>query len=528
MKKIIGLLLCVVMLFGMLVSCNKNNNSQNDETTPAVPVAADYKIIYPSTASNTVKEAVERLQKAAKKPVGNLKASTDTETRDASGDALEILVGLTNRPASTDFYKNTTADWTYTVRRSGNKILLAGFSEALTVKAVDYFIENYVNKTTGDDFPEIVQYDGKFDDSVFFMSNKITEYTISYPRGSSQMITKSAESLSEKIKSKYNLTVPYSYASNTINESKKEILVNVMDYDICANAKSLVVIGGYAIEVKDNKIIILATDKESYQQAFSSFMLMLAANTMTGTSNICMENGALSTGYAYNSLKDLPVPSITPVQVLTAGDGGYTAVFEKASKTFFNQYGAQLEAIGYTKYTSSEFNGSTAATKNYFATYRNDNNEVISLGFHEYNDRMYLTHTPMSKGQVLPLTSAPEYTPAANVKTKLIQLGTEGLNVTDANGDIIAENSMCYIIQVADGSFIIIDAAENLAGVEERIYKVIKTYMGYSGKPEVPTCFSEKMEWHRGNQWTCGGLGSGQRLQCIRQMVQCGPARKVP
>lgn len=51
---------------------------------------------------------------------------------------------------------------------------------------------------------------------------------------------------------------------------------------------------------------------------------------------------------------------------------------------------------------------------------------------------------------------------------------------------------------------------------------LIKAYMGYSGKPEIPTCFSEKMEWHHENQWTCGGLGSGQRLQCIRQIVQCG------
>lgn len=30
---------------------------------------------------------------------------------------------------------------------------------------------------------------------------------------------------------------------------------------------------------------------------------------------------------------------------------------------------------------------------------------------------------------------------------------------------------------------------------------LIKAYMGYSGKPEVPTCFSEKMEWHHENQW---------------------------
>lgn len=50
----------------------------------------------------------------------------------------------------------------------------------------------------------------------------------------------------------------------------------------------------------------------------------------------------------------------------------------------------------------------------------------------------------------------------------------------------------------------------------------IKTYVGWSGNLEVPIYFSDKIEWHHVNQWTSRDLGSVQRLQCLKQMVQCG------
>ena len=149
-----------------------------------------------------------------------------------------------------------------------------------------------------------------------------------------------------------------------------------------------------------------------------------------------------------------------------AGDGGFTYVYKNVELTAYTELREKIEANGFAKYTETEFNSTrTSKYKNYFSTYIS-NVTQIDLEYHANAKRMYVTATPRVKS-ALPSREAPEYTAAgAEYPTIMTQFGLEDIDKNNC--------SMSYIIRIADGSFVIIDSGESLAGVEDRIYSILK------------------------------------------------------
>ena len=163
-------------------------------------------------------------------------------------------------------------------------------------------------------------------------------------------------------------------------------------------------------------------------------------------------------------LTGLPAFHAEPIKTLATGNHCMVAIFADATVTNFNDYCVALEKDGYALYSKTNFDGDTEERKNYFATYVSDD-RTIDLAFHEYDDFMYVSVSP--KGELtLPSNQAPVVNHPLPIM--ITQIGT---------GDLHSEADMCYVIRLADGSFIIYDTGlsydeRGFAG--EEIYKVLR------------------------------------------------------
>lgn len=113
-----------------------------------------------------------------------------------------ILVGETNRSASTKYYKSLKVD-DYIIAVEGNQLVIAGGSDAATQKAVEYFIENYIKSSKG----MLIFNDGvlKSETGSYRISDltlcgkSISEYEIVIPRYASAACTYAASLIGQRI-----------------------------------------------------------------------------------------------------------------------------------------------------------------------------------------------------------------------------------------------------------------------------------------------------------------------------------------
>ena len=176
------------------------------------------------------------------------------------------------------------------------------------------------------------------------------------------------------------------------------------------------------------------------------------------------------------------VTNATALKTLDSGNGCKVAIYNDASANGFTAYCTALENAGFTKYSETNFNGSnlqnagaedyylyqssgTYTPNNYFATYVSED-RTIDLAFHEYDKMMYVSVSPTHGDLTLPSDQAPVVNNPLPIT--VTQIGT---------GDLHTEADMCYVIRLADGSFIVYDSGlsyDSRGYVADEIYKVLK------------------------------------------------------
>lgn len=161
MKKLIritAISLCLFTIITLMGACGKKNDeaasSESGLSTAdvnfVVDGAAAYRIVRPDNLDNggALSSAV---YKAFKDKLGaTAKHDSDTSWTD---EAAEILIGNTNREASSVAFElllqNSTNRYDeFMICTIGDDIAIVGMTPTATEKAVDYFIENYMNSET--------------------------------------------------------------------------------------------------------------------------------------------------------------------------------------------------------------------------------------------------------------------------------------------------------------------------------------------------------------------------------------------
>lgn len=157
------LLILLVLLISICACGESSNQTTNKNDDVKVSIFDDfesYKIVRSENSTEAEKDAMVKLHTAIKQKTGVLlKVATDF-----TAGTKEILVGNTKRQQSIDAAKNLEYH-DFVIKQIGNKIVIVGGSDESTSKAVDFFIEKYIDgekKTLmipeGDGFMYIHQY----------------------------------------------------------------------------------------------------------------------------------------------------------------------------------------------------------------------------------------------------------------------------------------------------------------------------------------------------------------------------------
>ncbi len=199
MKKIISLLMCIAMLFGM-VACNGLNGDKDTqdgadsgESVERIKLVEDgkavYTVIYPNDADPNVLSAMRAFINKVKEVTGvTLPNKSDYvrfgQTRDP--DAKEILFGKTNYDETQEILSGLHAD-EYVIKAVDEKIVIVSTEDSYLLAAVNYFSKNLIqqNLEGAEDsrtlYFEEYHFMAEGADKVLNISGKpIQDYTIVY------------------------------------------------------------------------------------------------------------------------------------------------------------------------------------------------------------------------------------------------------------------------------------------------------------------------------------------------------------
>ncbi len=339
MKRIISMLLTILMISLMIVSCNDPAAQPSDTTAsvgtgetsgdttaavggdteevttagvlaepeepfkPETPVVLDLvkngkvnaKIIYPDgdkVAQNTVNEL---RRKIISKLGVNVTAASDAKVA-ADSNALEILVGYTNRPESQNISK-FIGYRDHGVFVVGNKLIVAGWFDDSLVKAVEKFESLYLSGDAGDKSLSVSSDDNFVSSAYYQMSslfskqekarkiagNYYFKYKIVLPEDYSFTEYRFAQRIQTLLGTKTGTVLPI--VDDTAAASDYEILIGNTN-----RTQSTVGKHKYLINVKDNKVEMLSDSYYGYDYLFEYCEISL----ISGFNKAVKNSGAIT------------------------------------------------------------------------------------------------------------------------------------------------------------------------------------------------------------------------------------------
>ena len=297
---------------------------------------------------------------------------------------------------------------------------------------------------------------------ITIAENGTVNYQIVYPCNSNDKVITSARDLFKAIEKRSNGTPKmhddYSSANVQHDSEALEILIGKTSYAETQQVLDDIGYGEWKICAVGNKIVVTAYSEESIQTAVTKLIVEIKNGSTEDGAIRLPENFELS-GSSFESANYLPkyIGNKIP-NVVDSGDDASLAVFSDTSLDEYDRYLAKLEALGYTYYTSNKM------AENYFATYHNGE-YLIHAGYYGYEKAARITIEP--KTDLVSLSSENVYTANPNVTTSLAQFGVSH------TGTEYAGVGMAYVIQLADGSFIVIDSGYGADA--DRLYSYMKS-----------------------------------------------------
>lgn len=179
-KRLLCLLLALLMVLPLFAACKKDGKPVDIVKDGE----SDYMIVYSEESTATQeKAAATKLRNAIREATG---VKLELETDWSPDTATQILVGTTKREAT----KNALTlirQKDFIITYDEGRVIITGGTSAATVRAVDYFIANYINAEKG----TVTVYQGKdyighFDYMLGDLSvsgTALSSYTIVYPAG---------------------------------------------------------------------------------------------------------------------------------------------------------------------------------------------------------------------------------------------------------------------------------------------------------------------------------------------------------
>ncbi|MBQ8356620.1 MAG: alkaline phosphatase [Clostridia bacterium] len=282
-KKVLCLLLACLMILPWLVSCSRDGK----KIDIVAEGGSEYTIICPAGSDDESKaenKAGLKLYSAIKEKTGvTLSCSDDTlgGGENQPETATEILVGATNRLESQNALTVIRAK-DFTIQYANGRVIILGGCAEATSRAVDHFIENYIN---GDE--KTVTVFSKRNDTVEYAyalgrlsvnGVSLSDYTIVYPAGANSSTGTAlfdyytALCLSDYIYQ--NAGIRLNTVADSTAEAEYEILVGATKRSASKNAAATALKSDeYLLMTSGTKIVMLG----------NSYMVGGAANALINT-----------------------------------------------------------------------------------------------------------------------------------------------------------------------------------------------------------------------------------------------------
>ena len=250
----------------------------------------------------------------------------------------------------------------------------------------------------------------------------------------------------------FDIAMVYEGGTYTYSNSTKRVYTSIMADGVAIPASMY---GGtyfYVIEIKDLEAAISDVEFD-----VSGFIVTKGGETQNIYGNKTVNISA-------NPLLSLPDMQGAIPYTVDTGDDCRMVNYGITSKTKYESYCADMIANGFTLYAENKID------ENIYRTYVNDNYVVTTI-YTEYNRMAKALIEPLSQTALPTKAENNIYTAVSGCETTITQLGQYHPDDYDET-----YNGMCYIIRLADGSFIIVDGGVNTSKekYEDRIYKTLK------------------------------------------------------
>ncbi len=169
-------LICAAMLLMtalFITGCDKTQ-SDSDETdasdVPMLSITNDFIILRSDTGSDDASDAAITIRKAIREiGAGEIDITTDwvKKGQEPVISPNEILVGSTTREESASVIA-TLAEHEYTVCMQNGKLVITGSDDFGTLKAAEYFVENYILGKDKAEVPMDINYKGRYETIYYY------------------------------------------------------------------------------------------------------------------------------------------------------------------------------------------------------------------------------------------------------------------------------------------------------------------------------------------------------------------------
>lgn len=303
------------------------------------------------------------------------------------------------------------------------------------------------------------------------VENGKSDYLVITSRSVTAEITTATRDFIGKLEKKTGVKLklyPDSYA-----ETDSEIIVGIVRNRAAAAARLTEVdYFSWSIRLEGGKIIVTAYDEEGVTMALKELLAHIEERdgrwVVIGDLDV--------SGKSRRDYYDVPLCASETAVVAglyQCGEDSAEVCLRAVKENEYEDYGKTLSEAGWVRYAENTM------ASNRYATYTHENGRTIHLGYYPtlQGGTLRIVNEPSG---YLPPTVAPAYTRVTD--TTFTQIKREAADINTAAG-------MSYIMQLADGSFILIDGGPANTHDEDDLLAYLQSLTPAGQKPVIAAWF---------------------------------------
>ncbi len=476
-KRLLCFLLCIPML--LLSACDKGNIPDNtaDNTADLTLFAntdADYSIVYPANATDELKALVTFLRDSAEDITGKRpKAYVDNSEKNPEA-VKEILIGSTSRAQSQQSF-DAIGNCGYRVEWIGEKLVITGSNDYFLRLAVNELTKGWKaeNNTVTLSETLMLTLDGTNLVTSLLDESGAFRYKLVLPKNGSEAVTTAINALRDTIK-EITGKRPDQVFAGSASDTEYEILIGDTGRAESEAIHEQISYFNYRIAMSGKRIVVAARMENNLVTALEMLtqdIRKLAQASYSG--DYLMNNDYSKEEVLFPWAEGLPATSVGSFNgIYDAADGTFVISHRNIQKNDYQDYLTKLTKTGFEQ----------------IETYALGNNQYALMNSEE--SCVYVSYLAMT-GEMRIYAEK-----AGNATYPSVKEATKGGDQTPAVWQLMTDfkgsghnSGNSYVLQLTDGSFIIMDGGYNTNAEADQLYKVLSENTPTGQKPVIAAWF---------------------------------------